>query len=128
MLSHGIPKLVNLVWGNVQFPSVFGLTPGLSLTLTIFAEVLCSIFILAGIGTRPATIPLIVTMMVAAFKIHAADPFAKQELPLVYLVSYIVLLIAGSGKYSVDYLLQRKSEKPVCQKEMEGPTLGIFNV
>ncbi len=127
MLSHGIPKLAKLVSGNVQFPEVFGLSSGLSLTLAIFAEVVCSIFILAGIGTRPATIPLIITMLVAAFKIHAADPFARQELAIIYLVYYVVLFIAGSGKYSVDYLLQRKSQKSVYGKEIEDPTLSIYN-
>jgi putative oxidoreductase len=47
-------------------------------------------------------------MLTALFAIHAADPFARQEPALYYLLVYVVLLIAGSGKYSVDYLLQRK--------------------
>ena len=106
MLTHGIPKMIKLFSGApVQFPSVMGLSPELSLGLAVFAEVICSVFIVAGFATRLAVIPLIITMLVAAFIFHAPDPFAKQEPSLQYLLVYAVLLFAGSGKYSIDYLL-----------------------
>ena len=109
MLSHGIPKMIGLFSaGPVQFPPVFGLTPELSLGLAVFAEVLCSVFILVGFGTRLATIPLIITMLVAVFYIHAADPFVKKELGVHYLVGYVLLFITGSGRYSIDHLLDKK--------------------
>jgi putative oxidoreductase len=109
MLTHGLPKLTMLLSGDpVQFPPVLGLTPEISLGLAVFAEVLCSILILVGFGTRLATIPLIITMLVAVFYIHAADPFAKQEMGLHYLLAYVLLLISGSGRYSVDNLISQK--------------------
>jgi putative oxidoreductase len=70
--------------------------------------VVCSIFILFGLGTRLAVVPLIITMLVAVLYIHSADPFAKQEPGLQYLILYVILFITGSGKYSIDYLLHRK--------------------
>ncbi len=109
MLVHGIPKLISLVSGNIQFPGLFGLSPELSLSFAVFAEVVCSIFIFVGLGTRFAVIPLVITMLVAVFLVHSADPFAKKELALLYLLPYIILFITGSGKYSLDYLLQQKS-------------------
>ena len=109
MLIHGIPKLLMLFSGApVQFPPVMGMSAELSLSLAVFAEVFCSVFILAGFATRVATVPLIILMLVAVFVIHVADPFAKQEPALYYLLVYVVLLVAGSGKYSIDYLLQSK--------------------
>ncbi len=39
---------------------------------------------------------------------HADDPFGKKELPLLYLFSYSLLLLAGAGKYSVDGLLSQR--------------------
>lgn len=112
MLTHGLPKLSMLFSGEpVQFPGMFGLSAEFSLGLTVFAEVFCSLLILAGIGTRLAVVPLIITMLVALFIIHVADPLAKQEPALHYLLVYVILLFAGSGKYSLDYMLQRKSEK-----------------
>lgn len=109
MLSHGIPKLMSLFSENIQFPSIFGLGAELSLALAVFAEVICSLLIMLGIGTRLATIPLITTMLVAIFHVHANDPFAKQEIGVLYLLPYVILFIAGSGKYSIDYFLQKKS-------------------
>ncbi len=107
MLTHGIPKMLMLFSGApVQFPPVMGLSVELSLALAVFAEVFCSVLIMAGLATRLAVVPLIITMLVAAFVIHAADPLAKQEPALQYLLVYIVLLFAGSGKYSIDYLLK----------------------
>jgi putative oxidoreductase len=109
MLTHGLPKMAMLFSGDpIQFPPIMGMSAGLSLTLAVFAEVFCSILILLGVGTRLATIPPIITMLVAITLIHSADPFAKKEMAIIYLLGYVVLLIAGSGKYSVDYLLQRK--------------------
>ena len=55
MLTHGIPKLLMLLSGApVQFPSVFGMSPELSLGLAVFAEVVGSLFILVGFATRLA--------------------------------------------------------------------------
>ncbi len=118
MLTHGIPKLLMLLSGApVQFPPVMGMTPELSLGLAVFAEVFCSVLILFGFGTRLATIPLIITMGVAVFMVHAADPFKVQEAGLTYLLAYVVLLFTGSGKYSVDQLLSQtrasKSQKTI---------------
>jgi putative oxidoreductase len=110
MLTHGIPKLIMLFSGGpIKFPPVMGMSASFSLGLAVFAEVFCSLLILTGFATRLATIPLITTMLVAVFSIHAADSFNKQEPGLLYLIVYTMLLLAGSGKYSVDYLLTRKS-------------------
>jgi putative oxidoreductase len=112
MLLHGIPKMQMLLSGDAgQFPAVFGLSAELSLSLAVFAEVICSVFVLAGFGTRLASVPLIFTMIVAVFSIHAEDVFAKKELAVLYLAVYVVLFVAGSGKYSIDYLLQPQSRK-----------------
>ena len=112
MLTHGVPKLMNLISGvPVQFPSVMGMSAELSQVLAVFAEVFCSLLLLAGFATRLATIPPAITMGVAAFVFHANDPFAKQELALIYLLLYAILFIAGSGRFSVDYVLQRRAAK-----------------
>lgn len=108
MLTHGIPKMMMIFEEEVQFPSVMGMSAELSLAIAVFAEVFCSVLLLAGYATRFASIPLIIIMLVAALSIHSGDPFAKQELAFLYLLIYIVLLLLGSGKYSMDYLLHRK--------------------
>src|SRR5690606_22017425 len=91
MLTHGIPKLMSLFSGEpVQFASVMGMSATISLGLAVFAEVFCSVLILVGFGTRFATLPLIVTMVVAVFVFHVADPFNVKETGLMYLLAFVV--------------------------------------
>jgi putative oxidoreductase len=109
MLTHGIPKLGRLTSGEeIQFADPFGFGPAVSLILVVFAEVICSILIILGLGTRLASIPLMVAMAVAAFHAHANDPFGTKEKPLLFLLLFILFFVFGSGKYSVDRMLSKK--------------------
>ena len=105
MLTHGYPKLVRLLEGNMKFRDPIGLGPELSMILTVFSEFFCSILIIIGLGTRLASIPLLITMLVVLFIVHGADPITERWNVVAYIVAYIALFITGSGKYSVDYRL-----------------------
>lgn len=113
MLTHGIPKLFMFFGSDpIEFVDPIGIGIEASLTLAVFAEVICSALIIIGLATKLAAIPLFTTMFVAFFIIHADDPFQRKELALFYLIIYVVLLFTGSGKYSLDhYFLKRKEEK-----------------
>lgn len=103
MLTHGLGKFIKLFGSDpIQFADPIGLGVTASLILTVFAEVLCSAFLILGLATRLSAIPLLITMLVAAFVVHATDGFGKQELPLLYAAMYLVIAIAGAGKYSID--------------------------
>lgn len=108
MLTHGTPKLMKLISGDIQFPNPVGLGDSASLTLTVFAEFLCSIFIILGLGTRLALIPLIMTMVIVIGIIHSNDPFSEKEHALMFLMPYVTLFLMGSGKYSLDALIKSK--------------------
>jgi putative oxidoreductase len=109
MLTHGIPKMSMFFSGEpIQFLPFMGLSAKFSLGLAVFAEVFCSVLLILGLATRLAVIPLIITMFIALTAVHAADPFNKKEPAVLYLLVYLILLIAGSGKFSVDRLLHSK--------------------
>lgn len=102
MLTHGYPKMMAWSAKSATFPDPLGVGSATSLALAIFAEFFCALAVMVGALTRPATIPLIVTMGVAAFVIHGADPWGKQEKAVLYLAMYLVVLVVGPGEYSVD--------------------------
>lgn len=109
MLTHGISKIAPLFGTDpIQFPDPIGLGATTSLALTVFAEVFCAALLILGLATRFAAIPLLITMLVAVFVVHIADPFANQELPLLYASIYLVILIAGAGKFSIDNMVFNK--------------------
>lgn len=109
MIPHGVTKLQKwMQGGEVIFPDPIGLGPEFSLSLTIFAELLCAIFIVIGLFTRWSSIPPMITMMVAAFVIHADDPWSRKEFALLYLAGFLVILLLGPGKYSIDQMIKNR--------------------
>lgn len=116
MFTHGYPKMMLLFSGNTgMFPSVLGMGSTLSLILAVFSEIVCCLLVLVGYKTRLATIPVVITMLVAAFYFHASDPFSGKENALLFLVGFLVLYFTGSGKYSVDYLLEKQPAAAALQ-------------
>ncbi len=106
MLTHGIGKFQTLFGSEpIKFADPIGIGATASLALTVFSEVFCSILLIIGLGTRFAAIPLLITMMVAAFIVHINDGFGKQEFALIYALIYTTIIIIGAGKYSLDYII-----------------------
>lgn len=106
MLTHGYPKLQKLLaGGDIQFMDFMGIGQTASFVLIVFAEAFCSMLLILGFATRFASLVLAIAMGVAAFMAHSADPFAKKEIALLYLLIYLTLLVFGAGRYSADSLL-----------------------
>jgi len=109
MIPHGYSKLMKLFApGDISFADPIWLGPDISLYLTIFAELVCAVLLIVGFKTRWAVIPPIITMMVAAFIVHGDDPWGKKEFALLYLVGYMVIMLLGPGKYSLDHYLNSR--------------------
>lgn len=102
MLTHGIPKIGKLFETPIKFADPFGFGEIPSLVLALIGEFVAPILIIIGVKTKLATVPVIITMLVAAFIIHAADPLAVKEKALLYLIGFLVILFAGPGKFSID--------------------------
>jgi len=111
MLTHGIPKLLGFADKMEGFPDPLGVGSPVSLTLAVFAEVLCAGLVLLGAFTRLAVVPLIVTMVVAGFIVHANDPFGRKELALAYGLGYVAIGLLGAGRFSVDARLPARFAK-----------------
>lgn len=76
------------------------------------------LLIALGLATRPAAFLVLVTMGVAAFIRHAADPFRVKELALAYWTIAGALILTGGGPWSLDALLCRR--RAGKQKEAGG--------
>lgn len=108
LLNHGWGKFQKLTSGDLAFADPIGLGPELSLYLTVFAELVCAGFVLLGLFTRVAALPLLITMAVAFFVQHSADPLVDKEPALIYMLGYLAIIFLGGGKYSLDRMFREK--------------------
>lgn len=111
VMTHGIPKLMRILDGNFGFSDPIGFGPTVSLFLVAFAEGICAIFVLLGLWTRVALIPLIINFIVVVFIAHANDPFGDKELGLFFLITFVTLFLTGAGKYSLDGGLSKRNRR-----------------
>lgn len=118
VFGHGLGKLQMLFsGGEIMFPSVAGLSPLLSLILAVLAEFLAALAVLAGFKTRLASLPVVITMGVAAFIIHHNDPLfaaaaqggGSKEMAILFMLGFLGTMFLGSGKYSLDTLLSKRN-------------------
>lgn len=105
IMNHGYGKLMKFGSMQHKFMNFLGLGSTLSLSLVIFAEFFCGMFIILGLFTRLAAIPLMIAMGVALIKAHNTDFFGEGEAAALYMIAFMVLLIIGPGKVSVDGMI-----------------------
>lgn len=104
IMMHGLEKLNSFSTLSLAFPDVLGMGSKTSLLLTIFAEVVCAAAFILGFMHRLVLLPLVVTMFVAFSFVHHWS-VAQGELSFIYLFVFVLSLITGPGRYSIDYLI-----------------------
>lgn len=107
MMHAGYNKLVHFGEMQHKFMNFMGIGSTASLALVVFAEFFCSLFLILGLFTRFAAIPLIITMCVALFKAHNGEVLGDGQTAALYLTGYIVLLLVGPGRVSVDSMIAK---------------------
>ncbi len=106
-LAHGMGKMPpsdKLIAGveAVGFPM-----PVVFAWCAALAELLGGFLIAVGLFTRPAAFFIGFTMLVAAFGVHATDGFSTREMALLYLVSCLLLVFQGAGRFSLDRIIRK---------------------
>ena len=103
-LGHGWTKLSTFSTMAPKFADPLGIGKMPSLGLATFAEAFCAILIILGLFTRPAALVLAINMGVAFVMVHkqAFKGPASGELAWLYLGGFVVLFLAGAGRFSID--------------------------
>ena len=102
LYGHGLSKFYRLIEGNLSFANPIGIVEAPTLVLAVFSEFLAPLFILIGYKTKIFSFFPAATMFVAAFIVHLSDPFARKEKAILFLIGFIVIMMMGPGKYSID--------------------------
>lgn len=107
MVNHGWDKLIHFADKANKFADPFGIGSQASLSLTVFAEFFCAAFIILGLFTRLAAVPLVIAMSVAVFYAHNGEFFGKGESAGLYLTCFLAIMFFGPGKASMDKLISK---------------------
>jgi putative oxidoreductase len=108
-----IMKLKNPAGVAQWFDSMNYPLPTFSAYLSMITEVSGIILLVAGLGSRIVALPMMFIMVVAALTVHLSNGFAAGdngfEIPLYYFLMLLSLVAFGSGRYSVDHLIAKRS-------------------
>ncbi len=105
-----LPNLVALDGWRKEFhtfPNYIGISSELSYLLVTWFETFGSMMIIVGLFTRfnASVSGMFITLMVVAWYFHHGMRFSGPnagEVPFVYAFGYLLLFLAGAGKYSWD--------------------------
>ncbi|SDW39123.1 putative oxidoreductase [Hydrobacter penzbergensis] len=118
VLAYGFYGPAKMKWKDINsvidwFGSIGIPAPVFNAYLAAGTEMLGVVLLVLGLGTRLIAIPLVITMLVAIKTVHWTNGFEAAdngfEIPLYYTIMLLTLLVYGPGKWSVDYLIRRRS-------------------
>ncbi|MGE5351722.1 MAG: DoxX family protein [Acidobacteriota bacterium] len=115
-IAHGAQKVLG-AFGGKGLGTTIGMFTGMGIPAALaymdaFGEFIFGILVLLGLITRVASGGIAVIMMVAILRVHLPHGFfapAGFEFPLTLLTIAVSIFLFGSGKYGMDYFLERKS-------------------
>lgn len=95
-----------------QFPFPFNVVPTeISWQLATWTELIGPVLLVLGLGTRFASVALVILTIVAWASVHAGNGYNVcdngYQLPLMYLVLFLPLLLQGPGKFSLDHWIRK---------------------
>ena len=96
-------------FGSMNYP-----LPMISASISMVTEVSGIVLLILGLGSRLISMPMMFIMVIATFTVHISNGFPAGdngfEIPLYYFLMLFALVVYGSGKYSVDYLISKRSK------------------
>jgi putative oxidoreductase len=111
MIYHGTPKVFEGTSGLSEALASRGWPlPWLLGVLTAYTEFAGGILLTVGFLTRPVAVAMAVLFFIITFVFHGGDPFGDKDLPLLYFVLSVAIVLYGPGRVSVDqYVINRSA-------------------
>jgi len=111
-MSTGWGKVHNLAKVTSFFQELGIPAPGFNAVLVGYSELICGTLLVAGLLVRLATIPLIISMIIAILTAKRADIHGVFDLvgfdEFTYLCVLVMIAILGPGSASLDAVVARK--------------------
>lgn len=108
IVVHGLKKLgvggadPEVVPNPLHLPEFFN--QGFAIT----ANLVFPLFAIIGLFTRLAVVPIICVTLIGYLMVHAHDSLLVRDVPFMYCVSSLLILVLGPGKYSIDHFIHHQ--------------------
>jgi putative oxidoreductase len=121
-LSTGWGKIHNIAGVTAFFTKLGIPAPGFHAVFVGYTELLCGLALVVGLCSRLATIPLIVSMIVAILTAKLSDLHNLFDLvafdEFTYIMVMLMIAILGPGSASLDTLIARRIEGAPTEKKL----------
>lgn len=108
IIVHGLKKLGINGAERENIPNPFHLNEAFNDIIAISANLLFPVFVIIGLFTRIAVLPILAVTLTGYFVVHLNDVLSTKDIPFMYSLAYLLILVLGPGRYSVDYLIDKK--------------------
>lgn len=105
LFVHGLPKLLDFKAQLSLIEDPFHIGATLTLSMAIFAEVLCPLLILTGALARLACLPILFLLLVALVVVHGDWSVEQGQFGWLLIIIFTSVLIAGPGRLSLNIRL-----------------------
>lgn len=102
---HGMKKFRGNNGKPEVVPNPLGLPQALNNLVATLSDTVVPILVTLGALTRLAVLPTIGVTAVGYFVVHKNDSLEIRDVPYVYTICFLFLLVAGPGTLSVDHYL-----------------------
>lgn len=109
MVVHGFKKLGVGTAEAENIPNPLHLPDAFNNVFAVSANILFPVFILLGFCTRLATLPVLAVTLTGYFVLHWNDAPLVRDTPGIYSLVFLLILVLGPGKYSIDHYICKRS-------------------
>ena len=107
-IVHGFKKIGVGVAQAENIPNPLHLPDAFNNVFAIAANIGFPFLVLIGLFTRLATLPTLAVTLTGYFVVHWNDSLLEKDTPFIYSLIFLMILILGPGKYSIDNAIYKK--------------------
>ncbi|QES90071.1 DoxX family protein [Rhizosphaericola mali] len=102
---HGMKKFRVENGQKEHVPNPLGLPDKLNGLIATFSDTVVPFLMMMGLGTRLVVLPTIGVTAIGYFVVHRHDNIEIRDVPYMYTLSLLFLLVLGAGTYSFDQVI-----------------------
>jgi putative oxidoreductase len=102
---HGMKKFLKENGGKEIIPNPFNLPDKLNGLIAIFSDTVVPVLVILGLCTRLSVLPTIGVTAIGYFVVHKKDSLEIRDVPFMYTICFLLLLLTGPGTISADNLI-----------------------